>query len=224
MKELLVMRGVAGELAARGISTLLVDHPGVGEALRLRGLKLYPEVEVPARAAVDYLETRPEVDRTRIGIIALSLGGYYAPRAAAFEKRFACCVAWGAIWDYGEISEARARKAGTELSISDWADHVKWVFGKDTLDEVVAITRRMTLEGVADKITCPLLVTHGEADRQVPLRHAVRTYEAAVNSPRRELKVFTAAEGGVEHCQVDNAANGVDYMCDWIADVLGARR
>jgi fermentation-respiration switch protein FrsA (DUF1100 family) len=156
--------------------------------------------------------------------MALSLGGYYAPRAAAFEKRFACCVAWGAIWDYGEISEARARKAGTELSISDWADHVKWVFGKDSIEEVLAVTRRMTLEGVIDKVTCPILITHGENDRQVPLHHAQKTYDGAVNSPHRELKVFTAAEGGVEHCQADGAPNAMDYMGDWIAAVLGAGR
>jgi dienelactone hydrolase len=224
MKELLVMRGIATELRERGVSVLLVDHPGVGEALRLRGMTLFPELEVPAKACVDYLETRQDVDPKRIGIIALSLGGYYAPRAAAYEQRFACCVAWGAIYDYGEIAAGRIRKSGTELSVSDWADHVKWVFGTDSLDEVLAITRRMTLEGVVDKITCPILITHGENDRQIPLSHAVKTYEGAVNSRRRELKVFTRAEGGVEHCQLDNSPNGLDYMSDWIAEVLGAGR
>jgi hypothetical protein len=36
--------------------------------------------------------------------------------------------------------------------------------------------------------------------------------------------VFTAAEGGVEHCQADGAPNAMDYMGDWIAAVLGAGR
>ena len=223
MKELIYMRGIANELRERRVSVLIVDHPGVGEALRLRGMKLFPEVERPAAACVDYLETRADVDPKRIGMIALSLGGYYAPRAAAFEKRFACCVVWGAIWDYGQISEARARKiAATELSVSDWADHAQWVFGADSVAGVLDITRRMTLEGVIDKVTCPLLVAHGEADRQIPLSDAVRTYEGAVNSPRRELKVFTRAEGGYEHCMADNPANGMDYMADWIAEMLRA--
>ncbi|MCZ7665247.1 MAG: esterase FrsA [Thermoleophilia bacterium] len=79
----------------RGLSLLIVDHPGVGEALRLRNLFTGPDTEVPAGACVDYLETRGDVDSERIGIVALSLGGYYAPRAAAFEKRLKCCVAWG---------------------------------------------------------------------------------------------------------------------------------
>jgi len=223
-KELLHMRGVASQLAERGISVLLVDHPGVGEALRLRNMTSEPETEQPAKACVDYLETRSDVDRGRIGMIALSLGGYYAPRAAAFEKRFACCVAWGALFDYGEITQQRVRGARSALSVSDWAAHVKWVFGQETVEGVLAVTRRMTLEGVVDKITCPLLVVHGEKDRQIPVEHAHRTYDGAVNSPNRKLKIFTEDEGGCEHCQIDNATVGVDYMADWIVDVLGASR
>ena len=222
-KEVIYNRGMAHELSQRGVSVLLVDHPGVGEALRLRGMTLFPEVEVPAGACIDYLETRPDVDARRIGMVAVSLGGYYAPRAVAFEKRFACCVAWGAIWDYGAISQARADKiAASELSVSDWADHAKWVFGADTVADVLAVTARMTLAGVIDKVTCPILVAHGEADRQIPLSDAVKTYEGAVNSPRRELRVFTRAEGGYEHCMADNAQNGMDAMTDWIAEVLHA--
>lgn len=220
-KEVIYLRGIVQELNLRGISVLVVDHPGVGEALRLRNMPLFPEVEVPAGAAVDWLEKRPEVDPKRIGIIALSLGGYYAPRAAAFEKRLACCVAWGAIWDYGQISQARAKKIkATELSVSDWADHAMTVFGVKTVDEVLAITAKMTLATCIDKVTCPILVAHGEHDRQIPLADAQRTYDGAVNSKRRELKVFAREEGGYEHCMADNVSNGIDYMANWIADVL----
>ena len=66
-----------------------------------------------------------------------------------------------------------------------------------------------------------MLVVHGENDRQIPLRHAEKTIEAAVNSPRRELKVFTVAEGGAEHCQADNIAMFIDYATDWVAEILG---
>ena len=92
----IIYAAVADEFRRRGVSLLIVDHPGVGAALRLRGLPSGPDTEKPAGASVDYLETRADVDRNRIGMMALSLGGYYAPRAAAFEKRFKCCVAWGA--------------------------------------------------------------------------------------------------------------------------------
>ncbi len=219
LKELLYLRGSAEELRVRGISVLIVDHPGVGEALRRRGLKAFPETEVPAAACVDYLETRPDVDASRIGIVANSLGGYYASRAAAFEKRLKCCVLWGALFDFG----ARLRQR-TELSVSHFDEHVNWVFGGKDKAETLEICKRMTLDGVVDKITCPLLVIHGENDRQVPVADAARTYNGAVNSPRRELKIFTLAEGGAEHCQIDNVANYLDTMANWTAEVLGAER
>ena len=222
MKEIIYQyHGIAEEFRRRGISLLIVDHPGVGEALRLRDMHSGPDTEVPAAACMDYLETRSDVDPRRIGIMALSLGGYYAPRAAAFEKRFKCCVAWGAVWEAGELLANHLKGKGGEPSVPGLADHTMWVFGKDTIEEALAVAKQMTLEGVADKITCPLLVVHGENDRQVPLWRAEKTIEAAVNIPNRKLKVFTLAEGGAEHCQADNSSMAVDYMADWVAEILG---
>jgi len=216
----------ARDFGRRGISLLVVDHPGVGEALRLRKLYSGPDTEVPAAACVDYLETRADIDPERIGIMALSLGGYYAPRAAAFEKRFKACVAWGACWDRWELNEKHFERhfgKGKKLepSVPNWLDQFMWVAGKDTVEEAIELAKQYTLEGVADKITCPLLVLHGENDRQVPLSHAERTIEAAVNSPNRKLKVFTFVEGGVEHCQLDNRTMAVNYISDWVAETLG---
>ena len=87
------------EFAHRGISCLVIDTPGVGEPLRLRNVPSRPDSEVPTRAIVDYLEARADVDSSLIGLLGISLGGYYAPRSAAFERRIKACVAWGAIWD-----------------------------------------------------------------------------------------------------------------------------
>ena len=77
-KELIYLSGIAGEARRRGVAMLIVDHPGVGEALRLRGLYGTHRIEKAAAASLDYLATRPDVDAERVGIMALSLGGYYA--------------------------------------------------------------------------------------------------------------------------------------------------
>jgi len=220
LKEFLYIMN-AETFRRRGISVLVVDHPGVGEALRLRGMIGGPDTETPAAACVDYLEKRREVDSQRIGIIAQSLGGYYGPRAAAFEKRFKCCIAHGAMWDFGEGIRKRLQGKGGEKSVGKWEDQLMMVFGKNTLDEAVKVAQQLTLEGIADKITCPLLVIHGENDRQVPLAQARKTIEAAIHSPKKELKIFTPAEGGAEHVQIDNRTLGVDYAADWAAEVLG---
>ncbi|HZR69257.1 MAG TPA: alpha/beta fold hydrolase, partial [Burkholderiales bacterium] len=76
---------------ARGLATLAFDGPGQGEAEY--DFAICPEYEKPAKAVVDFVETRSDLDKNRIGVWGVSLGGYYAPRAAAFEKRFKACVA-----------------------------------------------------------------------------------------------------------------------------------
>ena len=144
MKEIIYLM-VGDEFRRRGIGLLIVDHPGVGEALRERGLRSGPDTEVPAGASVDYLEKRPEVDPQKIGIMALSLGGYYAPRAAAFEKRLKCCVAWGGIWDFGELMSNFLGGRG-EPSVPGMGEHAMWVFGKETLEEALAVAAKMKLE------------------------------------------------------------------------------
>ena len=215
----IIYAAIGEEFRRRGVSLLIVDHPGAGAALRLLGLPSGPQTELAAGASIDYLEGRGDVDPNRIGMMALSLGGYYAPRAAAFEKRFKCCVAWGAIYDYGQTVADRVGGHG-EPSVPGYVEHINWVFGKKNIEETMEVVKQMTLKGVAEKITCPLLVIHGENDRQVPLWHAERTVAEAVHSPDAELKVNRLADGGAEHCGADNSTIVVDYMADWVADRL----
>jgi dienelactone hydrolase len=211
---------IAEPFRRRGVSVLVVDNPGVGGALRLRGLPFDPATEEPAGACVDYLERRSDVHAGRVGIAGWSLGGYSAPRAAAMEKRFACCVAWGGFWSMAEVMAA-GLAAGQGQGLSNLAEHGQWMTGSDTVEQALDVARRVTLEGVIDRLTCPLLVVHGEDDVQVGLDQARKTHDGAINSPESELRVFTAAEGGSAHCNIDNPSVAVDYMADWVAEVLG---
>jgi hypothetical protein len=220
LKEFLFLSRFGDALARRGISTLFVDNPGVGEALRRHGLHNFAEAEIPAAACIDYLETRSDVDANRIGMCALSLGGHHSPRATAFEPRIKLCLVWGANYDWGLQMRRRVEGTGTERSVPHFFEHVQWVLGVDGMDEMLAESDKFTLEGILDRITVPILIIHGEDDRQVLVEKAQLTYDDCINSPRRELRVFAIDEGGDQHCQIGDMSLGTDYMADWAAEVF----
>jgi dienelactone hydrolase len=221
-KEMKWFVGLPRWLAERGVASLVIDQPGTGDALRQRGLVARYDSEHWASRVVDWLETRSDVDPRRIGMEGVSLGGYYCPRAVAFEPRFAAGVVWGANHDWRDVQKRRLAKEGN-LPVPHYWAHVCWVWGAKDIDDFMRIAEDVHLDGVLDRIRVPFLVTHGEKDSQIPLKWAHATYEQLVNSPKRELKVFTDREGGVQHSSFDNSANAGAYIADWVAEVLGGR-
>lgn len=210
---------LARALARRGIATLLCDGPGIGEAV-FRGLVNRHDYEVPGTAAFDHVAARPDVDPGRIVVVGASLGGYRAARIAAFEHRLAGAVAWGAIWSVAGLW-ADTRSGGDALPTP--LAHAMRVMGARDVDEVSEKMKLWTLDGVAERIRCPLLILHGEDDAQIPVADARRLYDVA-GSDVKELKVFTADEGGATHCQNDNRQLAHDHIADWIHDTLVAGR
>ena len=219
-KELLYWSRLPHALAQRGISTLCVDQPGSGEALRLNGLHATYEAEQWATPCYEWLADRPDIDPARIGMTGISLGGYFVPRAMAFEPRFASGAVWGANHDWAQVQRRRLQREG-ENPVPHYWNHVMWVFGAHDMQDFFEKSAGMHLDGVLERIMVPFLVTHGEHDRQIPLSDARRTFEQLTGSPRRELKIFTAREGGVEHVGADNMSFGRDYIADWFAETLG---
>ena len=169
-KEIQYFKGVP-DLAARGIGCLIVDGPGNGESIRFRNLPLIAETEKYGTAAYDYLAGRKEIDPDRIGVMAISLGGYYAPRAASLEPRFACCIAWGAQWDYYDVWKRRfdLLDSGTVPSLSVPPEHLMWVFGVDSREAAMKKLEGFRLDGIVQQMKCPFLLVHGEGDEQIPL-------------------------------------------------------
>ncbi|HVQ62178.1 MAG TPA: alpha/beta hydrolase, partial [Burkholderiales bacterium] len=95
----------------------------------------------------------------------------------------------------------------------------QWILGLDDSDAALERAKAFSLAGVAGKIACPVLITHGANDRVVPVEAAHRLY-AELKTPRKTLKIFTPEEGGAEHCQVDDRPLGISYIADWIAATL----
>lgn len=219
MKEQVMMAGHGIENLRRGINTLFIDQPGTGEALRKRNLTAVYDTEQWASPAWEYLASRSDVDERKIGMFGLSLGGYYAPRAAANEPRFALCAVMGANHVWGQRQKERLAKEG-ENPVPHYWDHVMWVWGKDTMEDFMAYMPNVTLDGQIEKLKMPFLVTHGEGDRQIPVSNAHRSYEQATNSSKRHLRIFTKADFEIEHCGADNGTGMRDYIADWCAQTF----
>jgi len=190
---------------ARGIATLIFDGPGQGEGqydFAIRG-----DYEVPVKAVLDYVETRRDLDSSRIGMWGVSLGGYYAPRAAAFEKRVKACIAlggpfnWGANWD--NLPEL-TREAFTARS------HAK------SEAEARKNANTLSLEGVAGNITCPLVIVNGRLDRIVPAADAERLAREA----KGPVELMMIEDGN--HIATNRAYRWRSQSADWMKEQLSA--
>jgi fermentation-respiration switch protein FrsA (DUF1100 family) len=195
----------------RGMALLVVDMPGQGEALRHRKLVSRFDYEVPVAAAFDYLQRRPEVDPERLALIGRSFGGYYAARAAAFDKRLRACAIFGALYDGVDLYD----------TYPPIRNQLRWLTGARDLDDARERLKAFTLKGVVERISCPLLVVHGEDDHLVPFRHAQRTYDEARTDKR--LILYKPGEPGSIHCSYDGFPYTMPALFDWLAGHLGAR-
>jgi len=208
------------ELAHRGFHTLAIDGPGQGEALRLRNLPSRYDYEVPAKAAYDYVASRGDVAKDRVALMAYSAGGYYAPRACAFEKRYKALVAWGGHYDYHAAWVERWEKIKANPNAAATSHfQLPWVLGVPDMEAAMKKVEKFTLEGVAHLVECPILIAHGSSDLLTPPSIAKQLYDN-VGSRDKTLKIFSAEEGGDHHVQVDNRQVGIDYICDWLATRL----
>jgi alpha-beta hydrolase superfamily lysophospholipase len=219
---------VALALARRGITTLAFDGPGQGAALRLRGMTARHDFEVPVGACIDWLQTRADIDADRIGLLAASWGGYYAPRAAAFERRIKACGVMGAVFDTHACMARRvgyapgqgATRLGGDAPLGTTGKTILRILGVADWEGAFAKLEDFRLEGVASRIECDLMIVHGADDRHAPPSEAQRLYDA-VSSKHKKLRVFTTAEGGAAHVNLDRPEPALSMICDWMAQRLG---
>ena len=219
MKEQIFGAGNPEANRIRGMSTLVIDQPGTGEALRNLGLPGRYDAEAWGSAAYDYLLTRDDVDHDRIGMFGLSLGGYFAPRIASMDTRFQLCSVMGANHNWGEMQVRRQHREGDNPVPHYW-DHVMWVFGKDSVEEFMDWAPNMDLTPVIGNMTCPFFIMHGGGDRQIPTEYAEQSRDQAVNSKQVDYFVTCPEHFEVEHCGADNGTFMRDMLADWMAETF----
>ncbi|HEX9431324.1 MAG TPA: alpha/beta fold hydrolase [Burkholderiales bacterium] len=189
---------------ARGIATLAIDGPGQGEAEY--DIPICGDYERAAKAVCDWIEERNDLDAKRIAIWGVSLGGYYSPRAAAYEKRIRACIAlsgpfeWDKIWDgLPELTRETFRVRSHALTENEAREKAK----------------ALTMVEAAPQIRCPIFVVTGRQDRLVPATHA----EQLARSVAGPVELMIVEDGG-------HNANNRPYRyrsrtADWLAAQFG---
>jgi 2,6-dihydroxypseudooxynicotine hydrolase len=187
----------------RGMATLSMDGPGQGECGY--ELPIRPDYEVAVAAVLDALVGRDDLDVDRVGLLGVSLGGYYAARVPAFEPRVKAAVGLSGPYNFGEIWD--------DLPVVTRETFVAKSFSADD-EEGRAKAGELNLEGVAERIHQPYLAITGRLDRLIPWQQTERAAAEASNG------VFMVHEDGNHGC-----AN-VPYKtrppaADWMREQLG---
>jgi pimeloyl-ACP methyl ester carboxylesterase len=155
----------------RGLATLSLDGPGQGETGYTTHIR--PDYEVAVSAALDHLQGRSDLDLDRVGLVGVSMGGYYAPRAAAFEPRIKAVAPIGGPYSFGECWDQLP-----PITRETFVHHS----GAANEEEGRQKALQLDLAGVAKRVTQPMLVVFGKLDRLIPWQHAERLADDAPNA------------------------------------------
>jgi pimeloyl-ACP methyl ester carboxylesterase len=223
----------------RGYNCLTFEGPGQGGVIRKQKIPFRYDWEKVVTPVVDYALSRPEeIDPKRIALMGISMGGYLAARAVAFEHRIAACILNDGVFDGYEafasgfpkslltaIDNGNSEFVNTFLNklsesnpnIRFNMEHGMWTNGANTPFELVQGSKNYSIKNVAQNIKCPTLVLEAEQDDSFP-GQAKKVYEA-LTCPKKHI-LFTAEEGAEEHCQCGAAALSNQRIFDWLDETF----
>jgi len=219
----------------RGYEIIAFEGPGQGEVLAKYGIPMTHEWERPVSAVIDHYHL------DNVTLLGVSLGGYLAPRAAAFEKRIRRVIAYDVLYDwYGCFLKKRGPVLGTILRMLatlrariainafirmrmkrdffvNWMiGHGMRVFGATTPYGFMKKSMGYSLKDVSHLITQDVLVLAGSEAHFVPLEFFYTQARALTNARSFTGRVFTEAEDGHMHCQLGNMQLVINCMLDWV--------
>lgn len=226
----------------RGYHCLIFDGPGQGEMLFEQNLPLRPDWETVITAVIDFTLHLPVVAPNRIAIFGESLGGYLAPRAASVEHRLAACIADPGLWSIvGQFRDVVGKLGATPDAVNNLGDldaqmlarltqtiaaepQLKWkimqrgfwTHGVDNLGDYLRSAEQFTMDGRAEAIGCPTLLTQAEND---PLARGAQDFFDRLTCPKTLLR-FSAAEGAGSHCEMRNRSLLNRRVLDWLDGVM----
>jgi pimeloyl-ACP methyl ester carboxylesterase len=219
----LVIGKAAGD---RGYPVLIYDGPGQGQPLR-DGLPFTHQWERPTGAVLDEFERR-HGEAAQIVIMGMSMGGYFAPRAAAFDERIDGVIAFDACFDVAEtVRPIVAAVASNPMALKNpdvaWSyKNALWTMGTKDVEETVKAFVPYTLQDVAQRIRQDVLILQGADDHFIPFHQAADFEKALLNARSVTTRVFDRASGGAQHCQGGALTLVHAAVFDWLAEKFGS--
>ena len=231
---------IAAAALEREYSVLIFAGPGQGTAIREHGLRFTPKWEKPTGAVLDQFIGqfgKPE----KIVLIGASLGGYLAPRAAAYDKRIDGVAAFDICYDFQAAalnqvpSFVRKMYSQGHTGFVDWLIRMKmksnpgtrwgvhnaeWTMGAKSPSDLLHIFDQYNLRDASKLITCDVLILAGEKDHHFPLEQVGAFQNALTNARSITTRIFTEQEGGQEHCQQGNISLFHEVFFDWIENTF----
>lgn len=219
-------------LVDAGYDVIMFEGPGQGGALNRYGMTLTHEWEKPVGKVLDHFGIN---DVTLIGV---SLGGYLAARAAAFEKRIGRVILYDIVYDFYQAFLSKLPKEAQEMTerflpfednpfwekyeqqasknlFSKWLFlHGYHVFGVNTIPQYFITLKKYNTREISQYITQDVLLLAGEDDIYTPF--FTKQKNALVNAKSVSGRIFTRSESASHHCQVGNIPLVFDYILEWI--------
>jgi len=225
---------IAAAAYRHGYAVLTYEGPGQGSVIREQGLIFQSDWERPNAAVLDtFLASHPRP--AKIVLLGESLGGYLAPRAAAFEPRIDGVVAYDVFYDGYAIATRGVppiafwlRQHGYNKVLnylaglntdpgSNWAQqNGKWVFGVDDSFALLDAFKAYRLAPVADRIQADVLAFAGADDHFVPAGQIDQFSKSLTHARSVTPIVFDRASGGSQHCQLGAPSVWQGALFDWL--------
>jgi pimeloyl-ACP methyl ester carboxylesterase len=230
----------------RGYNCLTFEGPGQGEVIRRQKIPFRHDWERVVTPVIDYALNRKEefrIDPNHMALMGISMGGYLAARAAAFEHRISACILCNGVYDGYDaiassfpkplltaIEEGNSKLVDTTITALMESDpnirfnikHGMWTTGTRSPYELIVGARKYTTKGILNNIKCPSLVLDAEKDDSFP-GQPKKVYDGltTVDAASKKYILFTEEEGAEEHCQCGAPALTNQRIFDWLDDTFG---
>ncbi|MGV8059444.1 MAG: alpha/beta hydrolase [Smithellaceae bacterium] len=218
---------IAPQTYDRGYNFVTVDLPGQG-LLPLEGKPFRRDMNVPLKAVVDYVLTRPDVDPSKLALYGYSGGGGFAPQAAMHDKRVKAVAMNSCVVDARPLFATMPVVTATQKEIDSWATFhrntvklVAWRWGvpMDKPAGLVAANEGFSFDPA--RVTIPALVIVGEGEyASAEVKRQQQICIDNLPNPQKKLVITPAAEGASNHCVMENRSLASQVFFDWLDDVF----